>query len=233
MRLGRVALVMALFLACQSRNAAVDKCIDDAKYGDVSERRIAVSRLGTLCINLGNKDLLRSAIAALEMSLTDPDPDVRSEAADSLGSIGAPAQDSLVPLAGNLRDESLAARTNAAAGIYRIAEALNGEISGNDREVVVRELVVTVQDKDRYVRAHVVRGLAAVAPDDRAVMDLIAVKTADSDPNVRAQAARGLGASGRDGERYMPVLRELLDDQDETVRDNAMRAIREMEKEKR
>jgi HEAT repeat protein len=128
---------------------------------------------------LGNSGDPRS-VPNLILALSDPDKDVRGQAALALSSIG---QTAIEPLKTAMEDNKWQTR-------YRAVEAL-GKIA--DRQVVM-PLIRALRDERDHVRYMAAKGLREVR-DSQSIDPLIALLS-DENEYVRMMAAKGLGAIG-------------------------------------
>ena len=87
----------------------------------------------------------RSAAAALTAVLGDESDQVRSNAAEALGTIAEPLQEAVAGLAGLLGDSDITVRDNAARALARMGPAAEGAVAA---------LVRALRDENRYVRFH-------------------------------------------------------------------------------
>ncbi|MCY3759780.1 MAG: HEAT repeat domain-containing protein [Gemmatimonadetes bacterium] len=87
----------------------------------------------------------RSAVTALTAVLGDESDQVRSNAAEALGTIGDPPPESVDGLAGLLGDRDITVRDNAARALARMGPAAEGAVPA---------LVRALRDENRYVRFH-------------------------------------------------------------------------------
>jgi HEAT repeat protein len=141
--------------------------------------------------------------------LRDPDPDVRRNAAWSLGRFRDPRI--TAPLIDALQDDNSGVR-------LRVAEAL-----GNlrDEEAVI-PLIAALSDDDPRVRAEIVTSLGRQG-DYRAVDALVALLR-DGESVVRAAAAQVFSLLP-DRRAVGPLVTVLLDDEDDSVRYYAARSL--------
>lgn len=154
---------------------------------------------------------------------TDLDRDVRSEAASSLGEMGAAsAVPALLGIVTNT-EESGHMRMVAATALGRIGtEAASAESA---------LIEIALKDKHSGVRTCSARALRKISPDvaDRAVTAFIEGLN-HPDAGVRKNAADALRKTGRQAARAIPVL-EMIAEHDpiEGVKEAAARAIKEIQ----
>jgi HEAT repeat protein len=162
----------------------------------------------------------RLAVPALQKALEDPAIEVVVEAAEALGSLGAPeAGPVLVSL---LRHPSEPVRQTAAQALERVADA-----------TVLDSLLEALDDQAVSVRFSLLGALAHAAGDARALSDaqrerlrarLEAALRGDADPGVRSRAATVLGDSG--GPAALPALWQRVQArEDSRVQDKAWAAM--------
>lgn len=178
---------------------AFDRLIALLQGGSENVRAAAARSLGRHRSGKEQKELIARAVAALEKALGDSSLAVIAEAAESLGSLGAPETAPI--LAGLLRHPSDVIRPAAARALEQIAGP-----------GIVPHLIAALDDPVAAVRFSVVGGLgragASGSMDEGPKSDLLkrlqVVLVRDSEPGVRSRAATVLGQLGTAAE--LPVL---------------------------
>jgi hypothetical protein len=193
-------------------------------HQDPVVRREAAAGLGRLNV-AATESLPRLA----HLLRNDPDPNVRSTAADSIRKMAPASAAFVAELAGALYDEDPLVRMNAALALLALKEKAHS---------AVPNLIAAVGDDDNdtnldfftmTVRQAVVRALgAAAAGTDAAVPALSAVLDGPASSLTKAAAAWGLGMAGPHARATAPVVRALLRDPDPDVRYEAEEALARM-----
>ena len=165
----------------------------------------------------------REVIPALQKALDDPSLEVVVEAAESLGTLGAPEAGPVLTVL--LRHPSRSARQTAALALERVADV--GVLDG---------LLQALDDPEATVRFSLVGALAHAAGDGHALTDiqrlrllgrLEGVLLRDADPGVRSRAATVLAECG--SASVLPILwQRLLANEDPRVQDKAWTAMIEI-----
>jgi HEAT repeat protein len=159
-----------------------------AESGDVDDRRAAVT-------SLGGHGAAPQASAALRRAAADPDASVRAQAAYALGEVGDAG--ALPMLAALARAGDVAAATNAAAALARLA-GVPGRVPPTPLILAVCPLLA---DGRPTVRANALAALAAGhARCDGGNVERTLL-AADANDLVRASAARALVAGESDADR--------------------------------
>lgn len=172
------------------------------KDAEVFPRASAVSALG--CI--GDRQAVAQICTVL---VQDPDPQVRTSAAEALGAIAdISGRDGLIAA---LKDQSNYVRTAAAAAL--------GQISSDT--AIVSALIEALKDSDRMVRSAAAESLGR-SRDERAVRPLIEALS-DGDQFVRTSAAFSLGRLG--SRQAVDPLIDTLQLDDNRVRARAVEAL--------
>lgn len=223
-RLASLLVVLALVLGCERQPKDVNHALVDLKSKDAEIRSRAASRLGEVVRHSDNKDEQRLAVRGLNEALNDPNHLVRSAAALALGQIGDPALPTVPALAKRLHDPSEDVRINAAAAIYSIVEVAKEPVPRTKE--VKDELQSVMNDENQFVRAHAIRGLIALAPDNEEVIKKISLKLNDSDVGVRIGALNALASAGLKAKPYSSLVEKLLHDSSLTVREKAESTLR-------
>jgi HEAT repeat protein len=148
-------------------------------------------------------------LTALLELLSDPEPVVRSAAADSLGY--APAGEATQALAGALSDPSPKVRERAAWSLGSLRD-----------EQAVEALIQALADKEPHVRFAAARALGN-AGNGRAERPLVAALSNEEEPDIRAAAAWALGQIGSAGAAH-PLI-AALSDSHEKVREEVAAAL--------
>jgi HEAT repeat protein len=160
----------------------------------------------------------KDAVPALAEKLKDPRPEIRREAALTLGAMGEAAIAVLPQIAALLGDEH--ART---AATFVLGEL--GQIPAS-AEAIVR---AAAKSDDKMLATTSLWALARVHPEDkdlrRQVTEQLIARLADKDPFVRAAAARGLAALPPAPEITIPIWEKVLQNADETTMHYALDAL--------
>jgi HEAT repeat protein len=167
------------------------------KEGDLSLRLTALDALR----NLGDPRAVPTLVAAMER----PAAEVRSRAAQGLGSIWsadeAPMAPAVQALTRALRDKDAAVRLAALDALRNIGSS-----------AVIEPITAALQHADAEVRARAARSLGGMwVPQLRAaaVVEALAAALKDSDASVRIAAARALGRLRVPKDRRPAVLEAL------------------------
>ena len=147
-------------------------------------------------------------VERLIKELQDPDSDVRSIAAVTLGEIGSEAKDAVPALIQLLQDQD-------AEGFVRANAALALREIGPEAKDAVPALIQALQDQDKYVRRDAAGALGKIGTPG-------AIKVAKD----RYRAIVTLGWIGSKDE--VPALIEALQNEDKDVRVNAAVTLREI-----
>lgn len=152
----------------------------------------------------------RSAIAG---RLGDPDPEVRTQAADTLGHFGPAA---VADIVGAFDDDEPSVRASAASALRLI---------GPPARAAAPALVTRLGDPAPAVRLNAAAALAAVGADDRASVDALAAALGDADHTVRWGSALALGRLGAAAADAAPALARAAEDPHPLVRTAASDAL--------
>jgi HEAT repeat protein len=190
--------------------------------GNVNVRAAAARGLGRHRATRDNTELTARAVAALEKALRDDSLVVVAEAAESLGTIGAP--EAVAILAGLLRHPSDAVRQAAGRALEQVANLS-----------VLQELYAGLRDPSANVRFNVVGALARVGSganvteQQRAdiVRGLQSVMLKDGDPGVRSRAATVIGDLGTVSDLTF-LWQRAATTEDERVKAKAWQALIEI-----
>lgn len=186
----------------------------EAAGGESTRRRVAA--LDAMGWMADNPD---GIIAALEAALRDDRPDVRRQAAVSMGRLGAPAAQSLGLALNNDFAEVRAAAASALAKLDGHADAYR------------ERLIQLIEDPDSEVRAAAIVAVSVTSVTDRQMVDLIVDAVMDQEADVRAGGVIALKnltrASGPNGvaEQAVSKLITSLETDDPHQRDSAAFAI--------
>jgi len=170
---------------------------------------------------------LKETIPALIQALQDRDPEVRSNAAYTLGGKGEGAVDAVPALIQLLKDQNGDVRSNSAGALGQIGtpEAIKAA------KGAIPALVQALQNKDIRVTAAGALGQIgtpeAIKAAEGAVPDLIQALQ-DQDDSARRTAAVALGKVGESAKDAVPALIQALQDEDSGVRGNAAWALGEI-----
>jgi HEAT repeat protein len=148
----------------------------------------------------------------LTRALSNPDPNVRKDAATALGRLNANATDSLPLLAKLLRqDPDRGVRAAAADAISKMAPA---------SEAVVGDLAAALRDPEPLVRMNVATGLLTLKERARSAIPelLVAADDEDNDTNIdlsvltiRQMVLRALGFAAAETAAAVPTFVAILD----------------------
>jgi HEAT repeat protein len=160
----------------------------------------------------------KDAAPALAAKLKDPRPDIRREAALTLGALNGAAIPVLPQIAAALDDED--ART---AATFVMGEL--GKIPA-DAEAKIR---ANAASDDKFLSTISLWTLTRVHPEDkglrRQATEQIVERLKDHDPFVRVAAARALAALPPAPEITLPIWEKALKDADETTIQHALDAL--------
>ena len=163
--------------------------------------------------------------------LASPDNVVRAQTAESLGTIGAPAQQTAAALVEAVADSNDGVRARAVQALGKIGEGA--------ALVAVPSLVRALRDQDNWVSALAAEALGDMGDSaDEAIPALIRALR-HINPQVRGNAAESLGkmvaasprsglspANGRNGKfKARQALNGACQDEDNGVRSQAIRAL--------
>jgi HEAT repeat protein len=190
-----------------STTITLDAALRDLAQGSPRARAFAAHALGDVTDPTERRRAVEALIAALE----DERPEVRAEAAGSLGGL---KESSAVPhLVKRLADGAPPVRQNAAIAL--------GSIGGNE---AFEPLVEALQEGAADLRFQAATSLAEIDPVR--AYEPITAALADSDPQVVAAAALSLGAIG--DKRAVPLLVPKLDHADAATRFDVAYALAEL-----
>lgn len=129
----------------------------------------------------------KAAVPGLLKALRDRAPTVRALATDTLGDIGAPAQDAVSTLCEIVGDESVEVRR-------KVAEALG--LAGQNTPAGTPALVQALRDEDEWVRRNASLSLARLGGNARDAFRALADALEDESRYVRANATTALRRIG-------------------------------------
>ncbi len=152
------------------------------------------------------------AVAALTSAVSDPDYEVREEAAQSLGQIGADAKPSVSALEGMLADQHSSVRTTAALALHSIDA---------ERRSYVPVLCAALQAGDGPVFLEVAR----MGPAAEWAVPTLTSLLSHKQPSIQALAARTLGGIGAPATQALPALKQTARENNPAVRKAARDAI--------
>ncbi|MGA2254251.1 MAG: HEAT repeat domain-containing protein [Thermoguttaceae bacterium] len=160
----------------------------------------------------------KDAIPAITEKLKDKKPEIRREAALTLGAFGEAAVPAVPQLAALVSDEHA-----GAAATFVLGEL--GQIP-KDAEATVR---TNTKSKDQMLSTTSLWALARVHPEDkelrREATEVLVARLKEQDPFVRVAAARALAALPPAPEITAPIWEKALKDADETTVRHAMDAL--------
>jgi HEAT repeat protein len=171
---------------------AINQLIQVLKTGSEEERRDAAYDLGAL----NPEDKNPAMIPALLPLLKDPNPSVRSSAADVLGSMEAAAQSAVPALIPLLTDTNPQVRNWTADALGRIGASV---------QLAIPQLTLLLTDPDPSVVINAARALGNMGESAKALPPLIALLS-HSDPNIRNHAITTLGTMGALAKLAIPKL---------------------------
>jgi HEAT repeat protein len=190
-----------------SQTITLEAALRDLARGSPKARAFAAHALG----DVSEPTEVARAVEALLIALEDDRPEVRVEAAASLGEL---EQTSAIPmLAKRLTDGVAAVRQAAAIALGRI-----GHPDG------FAPLEEALREGPADVRFQAATSLAEI--DQQRAYDPVLAALSDKDPQVIAAAALSLGAIG--DKRAIAALVPLVDNRDQTVRFDAAYALAEL-----
>ena len=187
-----------------------------------------------------------AAVQALVAVLQHADPEIRRQAAASLGKIGSGSEAAVKGLLASLRDTYEKVYKDAATSLGQIGSGSEAAVHGlldalqdaNDRvsesavlilgqigsgsETTVHELLTMLQDADEGMRTRVTAGLALIGHRNEAAIHGLLALVQDKNSAVRRNAAWGLGNIGDGREAVVQGLLALLQDESGIVRLNAV-----------
>ena len=211
----RAAAADALGKIGPDAKAAVPEMLPLLKESDASVRFttiFAYSRIGPA-----------AAFVAPDINIifeTDPSSDVRREAARTLGLIGTSATRFVLPTIIKVlrEDKSEEVRRQAAQTLAKM---------GDIKPVMKETLEIFRADKDRYVRLHLVRSIAAALGSNLKdyVKDLADWLNKDPDADVRLAIVQELGDLGVAAKEAIPALLDAENDVVIPVREAAKQAV--------
>jgi HEAT repeat protein len=198
-------------------------------------------------------DPIDLAVLTLRDALADDSAAVRTQAARSLGRIGAPAAAVASELIALLKDADETVRCEAAESLGQvkgnedaarllIVEALIELLQDATPSVkaaaaralgamkkaaapAVLGLIPLLQDQDGSVRTAAAEAIAQVGSLDETATDCLALGLASPDNVVRAQTAQALGTIGVSAQETAPALVEAMSDSNDRVRAKAVQAL--------
>lgn len=192
------------------------------------------------------KDVITARLVEL---LKDPNSDVRRNAIEVLGGIGAETKDAVPVLIDALRSTDSGTRRAAGVALGRIHPAPKGAVPhllerlkdgerkvrlaavealgriGPAAEDATRALAEMLKDSDPEMREKIVAALGQIESQARNVSPELVNLLKDSDKHVRAAAADALGRIGAAARSSIAALAALLTDPDQEVRGNAAEAV--------
>ncbi len=200
----------ALRLIGSDAKAAVPDLRAALQDSDKDVRSYAAYALET--IGRDAKAAVPSLVATLK---DDKEAQVRSWAADALGTIGA--KEAVPQLRVALKeDKEVQVRRNAAWALRNI---------GVEAQEAVPDLKVALKDADKYVRGYAALALGNIGAEAKEAVPDLQAALKDPEKYVRGAAAYGLGGIGADAKDAVPDLQAALKDSDTDVRSNAVSAL--------
>jgi HEAT repeat protein len=157
-----------------------------------------------------------SAVPLLTRSLGDSVAEVRLAAAQTLGSLGAAAGDSVDQLTRLLNDPVTACRQAAVNSLGAIGPAA---------VAATLSLTESAVNDHRKVRAAACRALGAIGLPESHVLNTLVAALRDNDIAVRSQAARSLGGFGIGQPDVISALKTAIADESADVRARVAAAI--------
>jgi len=159
-------------------------------------------------------DIGEVAVPSLISALKQPEPAMRTSAADVLGAIGPAAKDAIPSLATLLGDQEQEVSRHAASALGLIGPA------------AVPELIEVARWRGRYATDMASTAFATLKADAATVNELVKLMgNVREDPAVRAFAVSALGNMPDKARGQMPELIRLLSDENNDVRTAARWAL--------
>ncbi len=161
-------------------------------------------------------------IMVLVKSLEGTENQVRAQAAQALGNIGAEAKPAIPALLKLLRDE----QNDVTSGMLADALAKIGPPAKQD----IGLLREAIKDPNTKVRAYAAASIGALGPDAGSLLALLVKAASDKHAEVRQNAVRSLGKMGGNGkDTIVPALTTALQDSEHEVRVAAAQALENMD----
>ena len=195
------------------------------------------------------RDAAAVVIAQLRAALADPSQTVRTQAAKTIGALGAGAQSAAPDLLPLLQDEEECVRRQAAEALESIgaasaqtAEAMVPLLSdssaavraaaasalGSFREeasIATTGLIELLNDRDETVRQKAAEALGKIGPLSAEATKNLEEGLASDDALIRAQTAEAIGEIGPAAKAVAPALAKILKDTNDRVRGKAVEAL--------
>jgi len=169
-------------------------------------------------------EAMRTASSALRKALGSSDADVRAEAAESLGRLGATDDATREALSAALSDENERVRRSAAGALSRLIRA-DDKLSP---EEAIRQLRPLLSSEDPRIRREGAKTLGRLK--NPAAVEALTPLLDDSDADVQREAIESLGRLARQADAAgaraaLPAFRKALAHQDPKIRRQAVEAL--------
>jgi HEAT repeat protein len=196
----------------------IKKLVHETNASDSRVRKASVQGIGRYA------NRLRAAVLALGGRLkSDPDPEVRLEAAKALGQIGPTAREAVPSLAEALKDSEVALRRESALALGLIGCGAGAAVSA---------LAGALRDEDAVVRRRAAVALGEIGPIAKGAVLRLVKALADRDPgnlpteqSVLVESIIALGNIGPDAREAIPKLLRILEAGDSFTRSRAIEAV--------
>lgn len=213
-RMAAATALVAEGVRAEGAVPGIHAALHDSAHATV--RSHAALILGILGTSAGE-----GVVSALTEALGDPEPEVRSAAAEALGKLGDDAAASVPAIRSRLTDASSNVRLKALEAVY---------IIGAPDTVMLPVLRNALSDSDASVRAAAAYMLGGLRADAAPALDAILVALGDGEADVRVAAVFAIAEIGPAAHSLLPHLRRMLNDPNQRVRRFAIDAIARVEK---
>jgi HEAT repeat protein len=187
---------------------AVPGLLEALRNPDAEVRRQATIALGYL----GQIGTGRQIARALGARVKDESPEVRSGAANALGTLGPNAQEAIPGLIEALQDSDPETRSSAALALGLIRLSL---------DLVVPALIKALEDHDVHARSYAAIALGRIGPGAKDAVPALIKALDDKEEYMRTSAAMALGKIGPAAQAAVPSLIKGLQDESFSVRREA------------
>jgi HEAT repeat protein/V8-like Glu-specific endopeptidase len=204
------AQAMNQFVDVSQAIALIERCCREQGFAWKRETRSL--RIGS------NPNHITSLVKNLESS----ENQVRAQAAQALGNIGAEAKLAIPALLKILRDE----QNDVTSGMLADALTKIGPPAKQD----IGLLRQAIKDLNTKVRAYAAASIGVLGPDAGSLLALLAEASKDKNAEVRQSALRSLGKMGGNGkDTILPALTTAMQDSEHEVRVAAALALESMD----